>query len=240
MTSNNGRQKTNDQRPKTKSVSSLWEDGRWAKPKTKEMLYKTIHPNKNTTVLVWKITEDKEFLEAIYLNYNSKKRISRMKSEVHIKGFLSVRHLLKVLNYTDDDLFYTNDGKPHLKDGKRISISHSFNFSAIIVSNQVTGIDIEKNREKIIRIADKFIGKEKEFLTDEKLVKQLTVIWGAKESLFKIHPDGGLLFKHHLPIEKFKLSDKKTKGWIKKDNFYEVFNIYFEFIDDFTLVYALN
>ena len=204
------------------------------------MLYKTIKPNKNTIVLVWKITEEKDFLANIHLNENSKNRISRMKSEVHIKGFLSVRHLLAELNYTDDDLFYTEDGKPHLKDGKRISISHSFNFSTIIVSCQVIGIDIEKNREKIIRIADKFVGNETKFLTEKDLVKQLTVIWGAKESLFKIHPDGGLLFKHHLPIEAFKIEDKETRGWIKKDNFYEVFNIHFEFIDEFTLVYALN
>jgi len=204
------------------------------------MLYKTIKPNKNTTVLVWKITEEKDFLENIHLNENSKNRISRMKSEVHIKGFLSVRHLLAELGYTDNDLFYTEDGKPHLKDGKRISISHSFNFSSIIVSNQVIGIDIEKNRPKIIRIADKFVGNETKFLTEKDLVKQLTVIWGAKESLFKIHPDGGLLFKHHLPIEAFKIEDKETKGWIKKDNFYEVFTIHFEFIEEFTLVYAVN
>jgi len=204
------------------------------------MLHKTIKPNKNTTVLVWKIEEKLSFLEDIYINPKSKIRVNGMKSEVHKKGFLSVRHLLAKLDYTDDDLFYTEDGKPHLKDGKQISITHSFNFSAIIVSNQVIGIDIEKNREKIKRIASKFIGKEGDFLTDDKLIEQLTVIWGAKESLYKIHPDGGLLFKHHLPIEKFKLEDKKTRGWIKKDNFYEVFNIYFEFIDDFTLVYALN
>lgn len=203
-------------------------------------LYKTIKPNKNTTVIVWKIEEDLSFLESIYLNDYSKNRISKMKSEVHKKGFLSVRHLLKHLNYSDDDLFYTEDGKPHLKDGLRISISHSFNFSCIIVSKNVVGIDIEKNREKIIRIADKFVGEEAKFLAEKDLVKQLTVIWGAKESLFKIHPDGGLLFKHHLPIEKFSLTDKKAKGWIKKDNFYEVFDIHFEFIDDFTLVYALN
>lgn len=203
-------------------------------------LYKSIKPNKNTTVIVWKIEEELSFLETIYLNNNSKNRISRMKSEVHKKGFLSVRHLLKYLNYSDDDLFYTEDGKPHLNDGLRISISHSFNFSCIIVSKNVVGIDIEKNREKIIRIADKFVGEENKFLKEEDLVKQLTVIWGAKESLFKIHPDGGLLFKHHLPIEKFSLNDKKAKGWIKKDNFYEVFDIHFEFIDDFTLVYALN
>ena len=203
-------------------------------------LYKTLKPNKNTTILVWKIKEEFSFLEAIFLHENSKNRITKMKSLIHKKGFLSVRHLLAILGYTDADLFYTKDGKPHLKDGKRISITHSFEFSAIIVSNQVIGIDIEKNRKKIIRIADKFVGKETDFLTDDNLIEQLTVIWGAKESLYKIHPDGGLLFKHHLPIEKFKLSDKKTRGWIKKDNFYEVFNIYFEQFCGFTLVYALN
>lgn len=203
-------------------------------------IYKTITPNKNTTVLVWKIDEDLSFLQDIFLNENSLNRIAKMKSEIHKKGFLSVRHLLAKLGYSDKDLFYTEDGKPHLQDGKRISITHSFNFSAIIISNQVIGIDIEKNRDKIIRIADKFVGNENDFLTDTNLVEQLTVIWGAKESLFKIHPDGGLLFKHHLPIEKFELSDKKTRGWIKKDNFYEVFTIYFEQFDGFTLVYALN
>lgn len=214
-------------------------------------LYKTIHPKANTTVLVWKIEEKLSFLETIFLNQNSIIRIENMKSKIHKKGFLSVRHLLKVLNYSDDDLFYTNDGKPHLKNGKRISITHSFNYAAIIVSDQVIGIDMEKNRDKIIRISDKFIGKERDYLNvdlDTKdaeintalLIRKLTIIWGAKESLYKIHPDGGLLFKHHLPIKKFKLTDKKTRGWIKKDNFYEVYDIYFEQIDDFTLVYALN
>jgi len=203
-------------------------------------LYKTIKPKKNTIVLVWKIKEELTFLQDIFLNNNSLDRVSKMKSEIHKKGFLSVRHLLNVLNYSDTDLFYTNDGKPHLKDGKRISITHSFEFSAIIVSDNIVGIDMEKNRKKIITISSKFIGKENDYLSDKKLVEQLTVIWGAKESLYKIHPDGGLLFKHHLPIEKFKLSDKKTRGWIKKDNFYEVFDIYFISFDGFTLVYALN
>ncbi len=203
-------------------------------------LYQTLHPKSNTTVLVWKITENLDFLKSIYLNNNSLERIHNMKSEIHQKGFLSVRHLLKELGYTDSDLFYTADGKPHLKDGKRISITHSFEFSAIIVSDNIVGIDIEKNREKIITISQKFIGSEKDFLKKKNLIEQLTVIWGAKESLFKIHPDGGLSFKKHLPIEKFDLKDKQTKGWIKKDNFYEVYTIYFNQLDGYTLVFAVN
>jgi phosphopantetheinyl transferase len=204
-------------------------------------VFKIIQHNKHTQILVWNVTETKqELLTGLTLNTRSKKRLEGMRSELHQRGFLSVRHLLREIGYTDYDLFYTDDGKPHLKDGKHISITHSFTFAAIAISDYEIGIDIEKNREKIIRIATKFVADEYDFMAEENVVEFLTVVWGAKESLFKIHPDGGLLFKHHLPIEPFKLSDKKTRGWIKKDNFYEVYQIFFEIFNGFTLVYATN
>ncbi len=204
-------------------------------------LYKTIQATNQTNIYVWKIEESLDELKTdIHLNTRSIERISKMKSELHQRGFLSVRHLLKAAGFSDDDLFYTDDGKPHLIDGKHISISHSFTFSTIIISASEVGIDIEKNRDKILRIAHKFIDSENSFLTADHLVEQLTVIWGAKESLYKMHPDGGLLFKKHLPIETFTLEDSKTKGWIKKDNFYENYDIFFEQFEGFTLVYAMN
>ncbi|MDP2089079.1 MAG: 4'-phosphopantetheinyl transferase superfamily protein [Flavobacteriaceae bacterium] len=203
-------------------------------------LYKTIKSSKHTTAIVWKIEESLETLyQGITLTDNSIRRIQNMRSEIHQKGYLSVRHLLKSLGYEDADLFYTDDGKPHLKDGKHISITHSFIFSGIIISDYEAGIDIEMNREKIIKIAPKFVADEFNFLEEENLIEQLTIIWGAKESLYKIHPDGGLLFKYHLPIEPFKLSDGQTRGWIKKDKFFEVYSIYFEQLENFTLVYAI-
>lgn len=202
-------------------------------------LAKTINVNENTKVLVWKITETKKELESIFLCKNSLNRLKNMRSEIHQKGFISVRHLLKEAGYSDGDLYYSDDGKPHLKDGKEISISHSYQFSTIIVSNKSVGIDIEKNREKIKKIAHKFVGKESVFLEAENLIKQLTVLWGAKESLYKIHPDGGLLFIEHLPIDPFALEDKNTIGWIKKDPWNESYRLFFEFIEDFTLVFAI-
>lgn len=204
-------------------------------------LFKKIQHNKHTQVLVWEITESKEDLyKSVSLVANSEKRIQNMKSELHQMGFLSVRHLLHEAGYTDKDLFYTEDGKPHLKDGKRISITHSYTFSAIAISNNSIGIDIEKNREKIIKIGRKFVIDEYDFMAEENVVDFLTVVWGAKESLYKIHPDGGLLFKQHLSVEPFKLSDKNTRGWIIKDPFYEVYQIFFEKFKGFTLVYATN
>ena len=204
-------------------------------------LHKKIQHSPNTQILVWEITESKEsLLDRLNLTQNSLSRIENMRSELHQRGFLSVRHLLHKAGYTDSDLFYTKEGKPHLKDGKHISITHSFTFSAIAISSNEIGIDIEKNREKIIKIAPKFIADEYDFMAEENVIDFLTVVWGAKESLYKIHPNGGLLFKHHLPIEPFRLEDGKTRGWIKTTNFYEVYQIYFEKIKGFTLVYATN
>jgi len=202
-------------------------------------LAKTIIVDENTLVLVWKITETLQELETIFLCDNSKNRLENMHSELHKKGFISVRHLLNELDYSDTDLYYNEIGKPHLKDGKNISISHSFHFSTIIISDKKIGIDIEKNRDKIKRIAHKFSGQENEFLQKENLVEQLTVLWGAKESLYKIYPDGGLSFIQHLPIEAFRLEDKETKGWIKKEPWNKPYKILFEHIENFTLVYAL-
>lgn len=204
-------------------------------------LYRNIQPNPQTNVLVWHINESiDELSHNLFLSEKSKIRLDNMQSEVHRKGFLSIRKLLEQLGYTDKDLFYTSDGKPHLTDGKSISITHSFDFSAIIVCQNPVGIDVEKNRDKIKRIAPKFIASEKHFITHQDEIEMLTVIWGAKESLYKIHPDGGLLFKEHLPIEPFSLKDKKTKGWIKKDKYYEIFNIYFDIFEGYSLVYAVN
>lgn len=204
-------------------------------------LFKNIKHKEQSHILVWHITETlDELKQGISLVESSVQRLENSHSELHQKGFVSIRQLLKIMGYADADLFYTADGKPHLKDGKRISITHSFGFSAIIVSDFAVGIDIEMNREKILKIAPKFMSEEWAFYDAVRGVEFLTVIWGAKESLYKIHPDGGLLFKEHLPIEPFQLQDGKTKGWIKKDKYYEFFYIYFESFEGYTLVFAAN
>jgi 4'-phosphopantetheinyl transferase EntD len=102
------------------------------------------------------------------------------------------------------------------------------------------GIDIEMNRPKIIRIYDKFVNTEVDSLSDEDLVKQLTVIWGAKESMYKIYPWGGLSFHNHIAIDPFLFKDGKSSGRVICGDWKKQYDIFFRFLeDDFTLVYAL-
>ena len=89
-------------------------------------LYKSFSKGTQISVKIWKITETLgELKEGVSLEPRSLKRLLKMKSEVHQKGFLSVRHLLLEFGYKDMDLQYDRNGKPYLEDKSFVSISHS-------------------------------------------------------------------------------------------------------------------
>ncbi|TMM30027.1 4'-phosphopantetheinyl transferase superfamily protein [Polaribacter aestuariivivens] len=205
-------------------------------------LYKTLTVNKTTKVLIWKIEESIPDLKSgVSLSESSSTRLNSMKSELHQKGFLSIRHLLKKVGYTDFDLMYDDFGKPHLKDGKFISITHSFTFTAIIFSDDLqVGIDIEKQRDKILKIAHKFTPLEeyKTIANHDALISKLTIVWGAKESLYKIYGKKKLLFLHNIYIEDFKFEDEKTTGEIKYNGEQFSYSIEFLEFEGFTCVFA--
>ena len=205
-------------------------------------LYKTINPNSQTTVKIWKISESyDELMKSIALNSKSLERVLAMKSKMHQRGFLSVRSLLMEFGYTDADLFYDENGKPHLKDGKQISITHSFNFSAVIISDAFVGIDVEKQRDKITIIAHKFIDYEFEYLNknDVDYIKKLTAIWCVKESLYKLYAAPGLSFKAHCLVIPFSDNGTETVAWIDYQNKKRCYNIHFLEFEGFTCAYAL-
>lgn len=200
-------------------------------------------PDSTAQILVWNVTETyADLLEQVVLNDSNRIRLAGMKSEMHQRAFLSVRMLLQKAGFTDMDLYYDEYGKPHLNGEKHISITHSHNFSAIIISDEIVGIDIEMQRDKIIRIADKFCDSEFQFLEPEHLdyIRKLTVIWGAKEAIFKIRNEKGISFKDHIKIQSFEMENDQVTSELHFDNWVKDFNIHFEEIEDFTLVYAFE
>lgn len=205
-------------------------------------LYKTITVNPETKVLIWKIEESFESLSKdVELTEFCQNRVNRMKSDLHRRGFLSIRHLLALEGYSDSDLYYDEFGKPHLKDDKFISITHSFQYAAIVISDAEVGIDIEKQRDKIIRIAHKFtpIEEYRTIANDDALVRKLTIVWCAKESLYKSFAEKGVSFLRHIDVYDFDLDAGKTRAAViygDKEGVYDI--TYFEF-DGFTCAYAV-
>jgi 4'-phosphopantetheinyl transferase len=207
-------------------------------------LYKSININAGTRLLVWKNTESFEELSAaVTLKDLCINKMAKMKSELHRKAFLGVRMLMQEIGYTDFDLYYDADGKPHLKDRNNISITHSYAFSAIIVSNTKVGIDMELQREKVITIAEKFILPEFAYLDPahlESYMQQLIVIWGVKEAVYKMISRTGLSFKQHIEVLPFNMQDATGRAIVKFNELDAAYPFFFENIEDFTLVYCLG
>ena len=205
-------------------------------------LYKTITVNEATKVLIWKISESFEALsEGIELTEHCARRVEGMKSDLHRRGFMSVRHLLAEMGYTDFDLYYDSKGKPHLKDGKKISITHSFTFSAIIIGDQEIGIDIEMQRPKILKIARKFtpIEEYRTLANEDALIRKLTMVWGAKESLYKSFAEAGVSFLKNIYVEDFDMEELETSAQVSFNGKSEHYGVWFQEFEGFTCAYAL-
>lgn len=204
-------------------------------------LFKTITVDQHTKVFIWKVEESFEWLaEGVDLTQHCQKRVTGMKSEIHRRGFMSIRHLMAEAGYTDSDLYYDDLGKPHLKDEKYISITHSFNFTAIIVGKDHVGIDIEKQREKILKIANKFtpLDEYHTVANEEALIRKLTIVWGAKESVYKLMAEPGLGFLQHINVTDFDFDDAKTTAKVTFKGKERWFDIDFLEFENFTCVYA--
>ncbi len=206
-------------------------------------LYKRITINHATKVLIWKIEEPfEELSKGMELTPLCRERVDGMKSDIHRRGFMSVRHLLAQEGYQDSDLYYDEAGKPHLKDGRYISITHSFSFSGIILSDREVGIDIEKQREKILLIAHKFtpIEEYRTLANNDALVRKLTIVWGAKEAVYKLYAQPKVSFLQHINITDFDFEDQKTTGKITFNGETNWFEFEFLEFEGFTCVYTLR
>ncbi len=200
--------------------------------------FKSIKIKPNTNLSLGKITESYDwFCENVKLKEISFLRLESMKSESHRKGFLAVRMLLQEIGYSDYDLFYDDFGKPHLQDGKHISISHSNDFSAVVISNEILGLDIEQLKEKTLKIAPRFMQiHHLEGLSFEEKLKKSTVVWGIKEAIFKIKNEKGISFPEHIFEKPFDLKDKKAVGILQFNGKEEFFNAHFDQIENYIFV----
>ena len=205
-------------------------------------LLKTIALNDYTQLFVWKITETLgELFSSVALKDVSLARVESMKSESHQRGFLAVRRLLMEAGYSDFDLYYDEFGKPHLGNGKHISISHSHDFSVIVLSDANVGADLEILKEKTLKLAPRYMDVSHlgNLSKEDQLIKA-TVVWGIKESVFKIKNEIGISFKDNIFEDDFNLEDKKCGVSLQFNDKTERFDIVFEFIENYVFVCAFS
>jgi 4'-phosphopantetheinyl transferase EntD len=123
-----------------------------------------------------------------------------------------------------------------------ISITHAAHMAGIYLSkNKNVGIDLELVDTRILRVSQKFLNDaEQNFAGLTNQIAEMTLIWSAKETLYKLYSKKELDFKKHLNIGPFKLDQTEKYFWgvIVKDDFSKKQKIHFKFYDQIVLTYT--
>ena len=193
-----------------------------------------------TRVVIWEINESVQELKSkAILSKDSSKLLSQKKSEIHKKQFLAIRNIFKFLCIDDKDLKYDKAGKPIFSQNKKLSISHSGNYAAVITSNYNVGIDIEKISDKAIKIKHKFLQIELNYPIE--FNNQISLIyWNIKESIYKAMGITGIDFKKNILALPLDINAAKCKSWyVNNDDIYS-FETYFKISKNYTLAFVIK
>ena len=173
--------------------------------------------NEYTRLAVWHITEPENFFLAhVPLQRDITHPHKRLQ---HLAG----RYLLRFLfpDFPFELIQIASTKKPYLPgDAFHFSISHCGDYAAAIVSSkQRVGIDIEIPTPKVARIRHKFLhGVEWQGIeesssysgeeTDSVMTRKLTLLWSAKEAVFKWYGNGEVDFSEHIRLQTVGLNIK--------------------------------
>ena len=189
---------------------------------------------------LWEINESLQDLESkVVLGEYSLKLLNQKKSEIQKKQFLAIRNIFKLLSIEDKEVKYDKAGKPVFSQNKTLSISHSGNYAAVIISDQTVGIDIEKNTDKAMKIKHKFLDIELNY--PQELNNQISLVyWNIKESIYKAVGVTGIIFKKNILALPLDINSTKCKSWyVNNDDIYS-FETYFRISKKYTLAFVIK
>jgi len=211
------------------------------------IIEKTI--KKSAKLGIWNIVEN----ESWYFGHEqvppqvierAKKYKSVQRKLQSIGVYLLTAYLLK--NNYKLEFEYSAIGKPGiLHSSKQISISHAGSMVAVIISDtSKIGIDIERISDKVEKVGSKFLNQKEIEICDSLTAKDQYdfkhIVWGAKESMFKLYGIGGLDFKNNLAVSSFDKLNQSFTGTIKKDNYHEHVSGKYMLVEGYMLVYVIG
>ena len=193
--------------------------------------------NEKTKIKLWKVILGE--LSPKELNNDEKKLFKLKKSNILREQFLATRKMLALEN-SDYIITYDLDGKPILNSEFNISISHSYEIAALVISNNLKfGMDVQFKESKILNIQNKFLNNfEKLNIGGNPSIDILTMIWTSKESIYKAIGIKGVSFSENIQIKKFTEKDKIGKGYYINGIEKVKFDLKFFYLDEYILCYA--
>ena len=207
------------------------------------VLNKNIYPD--VKLAIWFINEShEELLNIIGNNYNEVNYHQRIQ-QANARHYLASRIILTQL-FPDNTIVLSKNefNKPYLhldSHPYHISITHSFDYAAVLVApNSFLGIDLERIDPRIGRVKRKFLNQQEwDFAGEESQIAEQTLIWSAKETLYKLYGQKELDFKKNLFISPFIIQENGVLSTqINKDNIEVNIAVHYQKIDNYWITYT--
>ena len=193
--------------------------------------------SEQTQILIWKYSEEEEFSADLISDEKEFENL-KQKSPKRLIEKQMVRQMFKKILPKHKIRYYEN-GQPYLEPfDKFVSVSHSFPYAVLAISEKKIGVDIEQIKDRIGKIKHKFLHpNEIDWLSRaESGIEYLTAIWCIKEALFKIHSSKQWSFKEFYVVDEFLLDQfSKIKCKVFDKNREDKFLAYLEKIENYYL-----
>jgi len=167
----------------------------------------------NNITLLWckHKTNEEALLEELQLDADDTDRLGKMTATHRRCEWLTTRWLLKQLHPQSYKISYHQSGKPYVVDAPfEIGITHSKDYVALAISynNRAVGIDCETFSERIVKVRSKFASRRELVQASTNLIPNLTLVWCAKEALYKHYEVGNVDFINDMEINNFEFSSQ--------------------------------
>ncbi|GAB4285615.1 MAG: hypothetical protein Kow0068_11030 [Marinilabiliales bacterium] len=200
------------------------------------------HIDENTQFALWDISEtSEELLEISNLPDFELENIVKIKNNIIKNQKIAVRLLVHELLGENVYIKYNHNKAPLLNtDAYHISITHSSNYAAVIISTKNRpGIDIETINDKILKIENKFLSaKESQSIKNNRKIK-LLLYWNAKETIYKILNSRNINYRNDIYVSPFDLENNgEIIAYYKSNNKNSIFKLNYKVTDKYTLTWC--
>ena len=159
------------------------------------------------SVALWDIAETEEQLMSLLDNDAVvAEEIVPFTSTKRRLEYLASRCALNELVGSEQHVCYHPNGAPYLADNPlNISISHTGHYALVAIHpTDKVGIDIERIGDKVERVKHKFLSSTELENIDARSTKiHLTILWAAKEAMYKVMGIETVEFTEQIIIEPF-------------------------------------
>lgn len=192
------------------------------------------------SLAIWRIEEDEEGLKQ-YIGGDSFPVLQQFNNAKRRLEWLAARCCLKMLGISDP-IVYAPNRRPFLSNGRmHISISHSYPLVTVIASSDFfVGIDIESLNRDYARIADKYLTFGEKGWVHFDNAKQMSLIWSAKEALYKLPGMEGL--NSFVDMTTLPITEVRDRGVlqmrVRLGGLVQLFNLEYTFLDDYTITWV--